>query len=270
MSKNSCCLCGTQLGLFSNKITLKDGHLCSKCLKSSGLTSISSSKDLLSSQVIEVITPRIEAIRTYHITKSFDALEIDINNQLFKLNNTIYFFSNLHSFSFHEYPENLQNAAQGGKAKGAAIGGVVGGLSGGLIGGAIGAAVGEKVGGLFLASCDYMYVNINLKGTFETNVRIDYIREKTRTSSSEYKTALKRANELIDGLSIIVAENSAKQQAIAETKRQYSKREVTIQNKHLTAEEFSNELTIYKTLLANGDITVEEFEQKKKKLLDMM
>lgn len=51
---------------------------------------------------------------------------------------------------------------------------------------------------------------------------------------------------------------------------QHSKKEVFIQNKHLTASEFAEELTIYKTLLYNGDITQEEYDAKKKMLLDMM
>jgi len=255
---------------------LKDGYLCKKCLKAGGYTELSSSENLLATHVVEVITPRVEAIRQYRTVRSFGSMEVDTNLRMFKLEGNFYSFDDLISFSHHEYPDNIHTATQSAKASGAAIGGVIGGMGGGLLGGAIGATVGEKVGGFFLASCDYMYISITLQSMVETIVRVDFIKEKTRISSTEYKAALKRANELIEGLQFIITQNAAKKRARDEEKKQNSKREmlvkkeVTVHSGHLTAKEFAEELEIYKNLLFSGDITQDEYEQKKKQLLDMM
>lgn len=271
-----CCICDKPLGFLSDKIALKDGYLCKKCLKAGGFTSLSSSESIPATRVTEVIVPRIEMVRSYRTVTSFGSLEVDSNSCMFKYEGEVYSFDDLVSYSIHEYPNNIHDATLKAKSSGAAIGGVLGGMGGGLLGGAIGASVGEKVGGFFFASCDYMYITITVRKIVEYSIRIDYIREKTRISSTEYRAAVKRANDLLEGLQFIAAQNMLKHQTNEEEKKQNSererlvKKEVTVKSGHLTAKEFAEELEIYKNLLYNNDITEEEYEKKKKQLLDMM
>ena len=70
----SCCMCGKVLGFFSDKVTFKDGHLCRKCLKAGGISSLSSSENYYTAQVIEVIKSRTEAVHNFRTTKRFGRL----------------------------------------------------------------------------------------------------------------------------------------------------------------------------------------------------
>ena len=115
-----------------------------------------------------------------------------------------------------------------------------------------------------------MYISVLLKDSLETDIRLNYITEKTRVSSDEYTDAFKKANDCLDGLQIIANYNISKQQSSEDEKRRYSKREIYVQKGHLTAAQLAEELVIYKNLLYSGDITQEEFEQQKKKLLYML
>ena len=165
MAKQFCCVCGKALGFFSDKVTLKDGHLCSKCLKAGGMNSLSSSESFYTAQVVEVINSIIDAVRDFRATKSFGELKIDTNTHAFMLDNNFYFFDNLLSYSYHEDPDNSRLAVKNTKSDGAAIGGAIGGFGGGIIGGAIGAAIGGTIGSLFSTTCNYMYISITLKNS---------------------------------------------------------------------------------------------------------
>lgn len=266
----TCCICGKLLGLFSEKTSLKDGYICEKCLRTGGIDLDSSIGNLLSDQVKEIIAKRKEVEGKFHSTNNFGRLKIDTNSHIFKIDNHYYHFDNLLTYAFHEDPENTRVDVKNGRSSGAAIGGAIGGLSGGLVGGAIGAAVGGKIGSIFSTMCNYMYIGIALKDASQKDLRLKFITEKTRISSDEYSKALRSAKECLDGLKIIADYNMTKQRSSEENQGQYSKKEVFIQNGHLSAEEFERELTIYKRLLYSNDISQEEFDQKKKKLLDMM
>lgn len=265
-----CCVCGKSLGFLADKINLADGCLCRKCLKAGGMSSLSHSDKLYTAKVIEVIKSRVDAVRNFRATKSHGPLKIDINSQSFMLDGNFYLFDNLLSYTYHEDPDNSKHAVQNGKSGGATIGGVIGGLGGGLFAGAIGAAVGGTIGSLLTSTCNYMYISVTLKDALESDIRLDFISEKTKVSSDEYKHALKDARDCLDGLQVIANYNASKRQEAIDEKKRSSKREVFIQNKHLTAAELADELHILKTLLYNDDITQEEFNRKKKQLLDMM
>lgn len=266
-----CCICGKNLSLLSFKFNLRDGVLCHKCAKACGIKTLESGKNVSTSNISEVFGARVEALRKFRATNTFYCLEIDANTHSFKLEDNFYLFSELLSYSFHEDPSSSRHSPQNEKSGGAAIGGVIGGLSGGLIGGAIGAVVGGKIGSLFAATCEHMYISVSLNSILGSNVRLDFINGETRTSSPEYTEAKKHADDCMCGFQMIADYNTRALRAASTTvNSQYSKREVFIQGKHLTASEFADEIEIYKALLYNGDITQEEFNAKKKKLLDMM
>ena len=267
-----CCACGKSLGFFSNKATLKNGYLCQECQRAGGISLLDNSENLVASKVAAVVYSRKETVRKFRATKKYDDIQIDTDSHSFMLKGNFYLFENLHSFSYHENPNNPQNNGNFLKSGGAVVGGLIGGIGGGVIKGVIGAAVGSKVGSYFSNVCNYMYISITLKDSLVSDVRLQYITEKTRVASDEYSDALKRAQSCIEGLTIIADYNEAQRKAASTNNKEQKSRkskDVFIQNKHFTASELADELTILKNLLYSGDLTEEEYNQKKQQLLNL-
>ena len=263
-----CCCCNKTLGLFANKIKLKNGYICSKCLEITGQSYLYNSEKYETNQVIQVINKSLEAKNKFHLTNDFGIIQLDIDSHYFKIYNKYYAFDDLLSFSYYEDPNNSQTIAKDNSSGGAAIGGVIGGLSGGLVGGAIGAAVGGKIGSFFSTTCNQMSINIVLKNTLDSDNNLYFITEKTKTASDSYKSAFRKAQKCIQGLQLIIEHNTPPKKSNPETQR--TEKTIHLQNGHFTAEQLADELMIYKTLLYSGDITQEEYNEKKKQLLSLM
>ena len=274
MGKHACCICQKDVGLFTGKSVLKDGIICSKCLKAGGISTFPSSRQFTTNHICKIINSRTEAVNNYRATKHLGRIEIDTNNHAFKIDGVFYLFDNLISYAYHEDPDTSRIQNQDGKGSGAAIGSVIGGIRGGVIGGAVGAAVGGAVGSLFSTTCNSMGISITLKDTPISDVYLHFITEKTKTSSSQYTEALKNARACLEALQIIKEENDKQRQSHLQTMRARDSKSgnmqnIFVQDKHFTAKQMAEELDIYKALLYNGDITQEEYDQKRKQLLDL-
>lgn len=270
MGKNACCVCKKDIGLFAGKTVLKDGLVCNKCLKASGIPSFSNSRLFTTDHIERIIKERTDAIKNYCATHTYDQIEIDINTRSFKVDGIIFLFNNLIGYSYREDPINPQN--QDNKNQGAAIGSIVGGIRGGLVGGAVGAAVGGAVGSLFSTTCNSMSIHISFKDFPLTDLHLNFITEKTKTSSAAYKQALNKAMSCLEGLRHIEKENKSyqlKKNSETHSSKSEEFKNVFIQDTHFTAKQLAEELDIYKALLYNGDITEEEYDQKKKHLLSL-
>ena len=198
MTKNGCCVCGKLLGVFSSKYSLKDGVLCAKCLKLGGVSSLDSSSKLEVAAVADTIKRKMNIIRSFRSDCDGGRIEIDSRNSLFRVDDEDYFFfDELVSYKYNEFPNNSTTQKTDRRSGGAAIGGVIGGLGGGLVGGAIGAAVGGKIGSFLSAPCEYMNISVVLNNPLKSNVKLHFISQKTSTSSDEYKRAYRRASECI-------------------------------------------------------------------------
>lgn len=273
MAKNFCCVCGKPLGLFSDKISLKDGVLCTSCMKHGGFSSIDSSNNLYADGVSKIIKKKTSAVCSFSPDRDDGIIQIDTRNCLFKIEDNYFFFDEVISYKYNEFP--CGHTAQGAdrRASGAAIGGIIGGIGGGLVGGSIGAAVGGKIGSLFSAACEYMNISLILNNPIKPNYRINFISSKVNTSSQEYKRAYRKANECLETLKIIEQYNIQSRQARAthkpDVKRVCEDKTLFIQEGHFTATKIEEELTVYRRMLASDVITEEEYEQKKKQLLSL-
>ena len=119
-----------------------------------------------------------------------------------------------------------------------------------------------------------MSISISLKDVPVSDLHLHFITDKTKTSSSEYVQAVKDANSCLEALQIIKQQNeymrlSRHQTESIRTSSPEEPRNVFIQDKHFTAKQLTEELDVYKALLYNGDITQEEYDQKRKQLLDL-
>ena len=272
MARHKCCICGKTLGLFSVKTDLADGAVCYKCLENIGMLSLGNNGKVYVKQVVELAKSRKNIVSCFNV--SFDAgdIELDTNAHVMKIKDDYFFFNELLSYSYHEYPERTTAPASNKKSGGAAIGGIIGGLGGGMVGSAIGAAVGSKIGSLFTGSCEYLYINIVLNNSILPQIKLSFIKEKTNVSSSEYATAVRRAKESMEALRYVSEYNaSQKQSETSNTQKQKvsDERVLFVQKEHLTAEQIERELNIYHNMNYNGLITDEEYEMKKKQLLSL-
>jgi len=270
VEKRICCACKRDIGLFTGKTALKDGFVCNKCLKDSEIPSFPNGRHLPSNYIERIIKARTHAIKNFSATHSYDRIDIDINTRSFKTDGILFLFDNLLDYTYHEDPVNPQN--QNIKNNGAAIGGIVGGLRGGLVGGAVGVAVGSAVGSLLSSTCNSMDIKITFQDFPMSSLTLQFITEKTKTSSPNYKKALNQAKSCLEGLRHIVelkSSPSPKNNDGAPAHNSVESKNVFIQDKHFTAKELAEELDIYKALLYNGEITQEEYDQKKKYLLSL-
>lgn len=268
--KRTCAACGKTLGFFNGKITLKNGYICNNCLRLGGMPSLSSNQYRSTAEVVEAIQSRKETVQAFKATKIYGRLKVDDGSQSFKIDDDFFFFDDLYKYSYHESPENShQQSEKNNKAIGAAIGGVVGGLNGGLLRASAGAAIGGAIGSLFAKTCERMYIEVTLRNSLISEIFIDFITEKVKVTSQEYKDAARKADDFLDGLRSISVYQRAKYDAIKKEEKQKKKETVFVQDKHFTAEQLADELMVYKTLLYSGDITQEEYEMKKKHLLSL-
>lgn len=269
MAKGTCCVCGKALGIFSDKLPLKDGFLCNHCLHLGGISELPNSEKLSVSQITETLKKKAEIVRNFRPTRRAGKIEIDMNAHAFRIKDDYFFFNELTSFKYHEYPDNHQTPARVGKSKGEAVGAVIGILGGGLIGSAIGSTVGGKIGSLFSQPCERMHINITLNNPIKSAIRIDFISQKTGRDSEEYSKAVHSATQCIEALESIqqyLQEANASQEKAHPAPQQT----VFVQDGHVTAAQIEEELQVYRRLLYSDIITQDEFDQKKKQLLSMM
>ena len=268
----SCCACGKSIGVFTGKKALKDGYICNRCMKVANLDNVLALDDIdlsekYAGEVAKFVKKQKEIGSLFSPSLICGKLALDRSSHTFKLNKYYFTYSNLHSYAYFEdpIPEALRAPETNRKAGGAAIGGVIGGIHGGIIGGAIGAAVGHTIGSLISPSCNKMYIDIYLKGTLRNKINLTFITEKTRTNSPEYLTAVRRANETMEGLRIIDAYNSDALAKALDSPRI----KVVTREKQLSASEAAEELMVYKQLFYSGDMTQEEYDQKRREVLGL-
>lgn len=135
-----------------------------------------------------------------------------------------------------------------------------GGLGRAVIGGAlfggVGAIVGSVTGGKKQKKIvTSMSIKITTKNIDTPAVYINFITGKTKTNSLTYKAAVNCAQEVMSVLAQIIAQNENTQSNPPES--------------HPDKIDPANEIRKYKQLLDDGIITQDEFESKKKQLLNL-
>lgn len=137
----------------------------------------------------------------------------------------------------YEIAENGETKVASG-AKAAAIGTVLFGPAGMIAGAVIGRGKEKEF-------ADSLYINIKLKDT--TPIRIDMLTNKVKKSSKDYQLSYSILEQIAEQLQPIVEKNQSENLIQAPT----------------------NNIREFKTLLDEGIITQEEFDQKKKELLGL-
>lgn len=135
-------------------------------------------------------------------------------------------------------------------------------VSGALVGGALYGRLGSMIGGLngksvSRATCTVMKIKITVNDTVAPIVYIDLINSETTRDSAIYVAACDSAQKILSMLAIITRENAP---VVVERKR----RKTTTSSSSAI-----DDLKKLKELLDMGGITEEEYNQKKKELLNL-
>jgi hypothetical protein len=245
MAKRVCDICGEKFGFFSLGADLSDGTICRKCLTQNGMTSISNPKLHSLDEVHQAIDVRKELIKAFSPTKIISIyLKIDENNQCFKVSNDFFTFDNLLSYELLEDGETVTKGGLGRAVAGRVLFGDVGAIVGSVTGG-------KKSKGI----CKSMKLKITLKNALCDVIYISFITSETKENSFTYKSARDNAQKCISALEIILDSNK-------------NRNDKTVQISSFVASS-ADEIAKFKNLLDDGVITQEEFDAKKKQLLDL-
>ena len=246
MAKKECALCNKSIGLLTAKATLSDGFICADCLRKAGISALGNAQNYTCTSAIELINRRIPVVNSFKPTKKVGSyLQIDENNNSFKIGHDIFECSNLLSF---ELLEDGQSITKGGLGRA---------VTGGLLFGGVGAIVGGVTGGKKSKGiCNSMKLIVTLKNAHTDTVYITFIATETKTKSFIYQTAQSSAQSCISALEIIADQN----------KTEGSVTSADTENTNVSA---ADEIMKFKQLLDAGVITQEEFDAKKSQLLGL-
>ncbi|HFK2988855.1 SHOCT domain-containing protein [Clostridioides difficile] len=251
-SKDNCCICGEK-----GKQKIADGWLCKECFKKYAVATFTPGNTLYRGlptkleveKAIESKDDKEKELKNFNPTKKIlKFMEFDDNNKKFivlngfnreKVNLSVYNYSDVIEY---ELLENGETVTKGGIGRALAGGALFGG-----VGAVVGGVTAKRTTKAFI---DSLKIKITLNNLSNPNVYVNLIQLRTKSNSSIYKMAYSSAQEILSVLAIIVKDNEA----------------VNIQNNSNDAIQQVNGL---KELLDLGAITEEEFNTKKKELLNL-
>ena len=296
MAKKECAICKKKLGAFkkkipyANKVVCSDcsklveclvcknklnttkaieifdkGFFCPECMKKTGITAFSNSKSYTTESIKRFIEHRVPIAQSFIPTKKISShFAIDENHKAFKIDGDIFEYNNLLSF---ELLEDKQSIIKGGLGRAILFGAVLGGAGAlfdigvAIVAGLTGVFVGAVTGGKKTKGvCNLMKLRITLKDSHVDTIYIPFIDESTPINSSEYQTELANVQSCISALEIIANYNVAQKDTPKGSE---------VLNVVNTAFSEADEILKFKHLLDEGIITNEEFEAKKKMLLNL-
>ena len=257
-----CCNCKKSIGLFASKVFwLKDGYYCYDCAKQKGidfewfkLRFGEDFKDVTCeefSRIVETegktrteyINKKNELRAIFHITKKIgDQMLVDDDNKIFKLGPTIYEFSQIVKY---ELCEDKSTVMEGGVGR-AVVGDMLFGTTGAIV---VAATRSSK------NICSSMEVIIYLSDEYHPTESIKLIFNEVKRNSGEYQRALQEARQFIGMLDTITHKDDGSINKVDGNE----KKVVSV----------ADEIRKFKELLDEGIITQEEFDAKKKQLLNL-
>lgn len=257
-----CSNCKKSIGIFDSKMFwLKDGYYCYECAKNNGIdfdwfklrfgenfknVTCDEFSRIISTEGktrIEYINKKNELRSKFHLTRKIgDQMLVDDDNCIFKLGATIYEFNQIVKY---EFCEDKSTVMEGGTGRA-----VVGDMLFGATGAIVGAATRPSKN-----ICSSMEIVIYLSDEYHPTESIKLIYDEVKRNSNEYSRALQEARQFIRMIDTIVHRNDNK----SENNGGNEKKVVSV----------ADEIRKFKELFDEGIITQDEFENKKKQLLNL-
>ncbi|QUI25839.1 DUF4428 domain-containing protein [Vallitalea pronyensis] len=237
-----CAICNKKAGILGRK-QIRDGYICTDCFYKCKLDmdmscfSVNDIKDRYR-YIEENREPFKNFIPTIKIARLF---EVDENSKLFRTRKgaECFKFSDIVNFELYEDGDAV---IKGGMGKA---------VTGGLLLGGVGAIVGGVTGKRKQKSVvSNMYIRISLNHRWVKNIRINLIQTQLKRSGFLYKEVKKSCDNIISVLETITNKQRGEEVAVTGT--------VSV----------ADEILKFKELLDMGAITQDEFDKKKKQLLE--
>ena len=252
--KQICSICGEECGLNRYQIKNKD-WCCAECFKKAGFTLLTPVATMTASEIKNIVNKKKESLKeleTFTITKDFGSyIKFDENNKKWcipdtafgKLKNPIiYSFDDIIGYELLEDGDSIIKSGAGK----ALAGGLVFGLGGAIVG-----AAGKRK---TKSTCTRLQIKIVLNDISTPNVFINLITTETKKQSIMYQSSYKTAQNILSVLQIISESNISQQEVVQQ------------QN---STNSIADEIMKFKELLDQGIITQDEFDAKKKQLLNL-
>ena len=250
--KAKCAICGKDVGL--NKYQLeKEVWMCPSCFgNAGGMKNYLQLKNMKIDEIKELIERKNKRLKNFHITKKIgNYFYVDEEHKQWVIPQgiisvnikgaTIYDYNDIISY---ELLEDGSTISKGGMGKA---------LAGGLLFGGAGAIVGGVTGKKKIKNiCSKLQVKITVNNTERPAEYINLINTETKKDGFLYKTAYNTSQEILSMLEIIC--NSTKKQ---------NETQPIMEEKSI-----ADEIMKFKELLDCAAITQEEFDKKKKELLN--
>lgn len=254
--RDTCLNCNKEIGFGKYKIS--DGYICYDCYKLCGY----SFKTPIAAKTLSNIKNDIikqedykKQLSEFTVTKRVGTLiEFDEEKRLWiipdgfrgsKKKPRIYSFDDIVEY---ELLEDGNTITKGGLGR-AVVGGVLFGGVGAIVGGVTGGKKSNSV-------VNSLKIKITINDFQTPAIFINLITTKTKSSSSVYKMAYEQAQQILSVFAIIQKQNESVQNDINNT-----------ESNNLTFSA-ADEILKFKSLLDQGIITKEEFDEKKKQLLN--
>ncbi len=253
--KTVCSICGKHYMLYSFS-TKSNEFVCIKCANRAGI-SVSASIDNISLEDVKTLINKnnenAKKLSDFTITKSIGVyLKIDERKKQWYIpdgfggtthNPRIYSYNDVLDFALLEDGGSIN---KGGLGR-AVAGGVLFGGVGAVVGGVTGIKKSKPV-------CSSLKIKITLNDMSHPAEYINFISSETKKSSFTYKTCEKSAQDIMSLLQVMCSQNTSAQAIYAEAKQEASA---------------ADEIKKFKELFDAGIITEEEFNAKKKQLLNL-
>ena len=246
-----CCICDTEIGVLN----IEDGWICNSCFKEycDALSMTKAPKILKKLDIEKTISStkkNNELQKIFNPTNNIENyIEFDEDNKKWLVSKRsendkkapiIHSYENIVKFEILEDGESI---VSGGVGR-AIVGGALFGATGAIVGGITGKKTTRKVVDTFKIKITFNNINNPLE-------YVNLINAKTKTNSSIYQNACNEAQEILSVLSIIIKNNDK------------------ADNEQSKTSDSIEQVKGLKELLDLGAITEEEFNTKKKELLNL-
>lgn len=255
--KATCINCENEVGL--NRYKTAEGWICPNCYKlcGYGLTTPIKTKTITDiKNDIVVRNSQKEELLAFNPTKKIGVyIEFDEEKRLWlipdgflggKKKPRIYKFDDIVEYELLEDGDTITKGGLGSA--------IVGGVLLGGVGAVVGGVTGGKKSKTIINS---LKIKITVNDFQNPTVYIDLINTKTKSDSFVYKTNYNAAQQILSIFSLIQKQNDNQQ---VETSYDESKSSVV---------SVADEILKFKSLLDSGIITQEEFDAKKKQLMNL-
>lgn len=264
--KKPCACCGKPLGLLAGDLHLADGEICCDCWAKAGFQNVVAVQSTSNQYTLAQIRERIEAreaerreLEKFRATKTIGPLAVDESLGAVRVSVPgqkmhTFFVRKILDFELLEDGESLVKS-KGGIGR-AIVGGMIFGGAGAIVGAVTGGKRSKKV-------CTSMKIKITLRDYDVDALYIDLITKETKCNSIVYKNAAKQAQDILSALQVAADKAQAEAEAEAEAEA-HSASGVAVSSGSAL-----DEIAKLKNLLDAGAITQEEFDAKKKQLLNL-